>query len=77
MFEHTITVILLMLIAILYMIPTLIAYARDVPQRRIITVLNIVLGWTLIGWLIAFFWAMSGQTTAAQTQLAALSGCCQ
>ena len=64
MFDHTITVIMLMLIAILYMLPTLIAHARDIPQRQTITILNIVLGWTLIGWLVAFFWAMSAQTAA-------------
>ena len=64
MFDHTITVIMLMLIAILYMLPTLIAHARDIPQRQTITILNIVLGWTLIGWLVAFFWAMSAETAA-------------
>ena len=64
MFEHTITVIELMLIAILYMLPTLIAYARDIPARQTITVINIILGWTLIVWVIVFVWAMSAETTA-------------
>jgi len=63
MFDNTIKVIELMLIAILYMLPTLIAYARDVPQRQTITVLNIILGWTLIFWVIAFVWAMSAATS--------------
>jgi hypothetical protein len=63
MFEHTITVIELMLIAILYMLPTLIAYARDIPARQTITVINIILGWTLIVWVIVFIWAMSAQTS--------------
>ena len=62
MFEHTITVIELMLIAIIYMLPTLIAYARDIPARHTVTVCNIILGWTLIGWVILFVWAMSAQT---------------
>lgn len=64
MFEHTITVIELMLIAILYMLPTVIAFGRDIPQRQTITVVNIVLGWTLIGWIVAFIWAMSAETAA-------------
>ncbi len=64
MFENTVTVIELMLIAILYMLPTLIAYARDIPQRGTITVVNIIFGWTLIGWIIAFLWAMIAETTA-------------
>ncbi len=62
MFEHTITVVELMLIAIIYMLPTLIAYARDIPPRQTVTVLNIILGWTLIVWLILFLWAMSAET---------------
>ena len=63
MFEHTVTVIELILIAILYMLPTLVAYARDLPARQTITVINIILGWTLIVWVIAFIWAMSAQTS--------------
>ncbi len=63
MFEHTVTVIELMLIAILYMLPTLVAYARDIPRRQVITVVNIILGWTLVVWVIAFIWAMSAQTS--------------
>jgi uncharacterized membrane protein (DUF485 family) len=62
MLDNTITVIELMLIAIIYMLPTLIAYARDIPQRRMITVLNIIFGWTLIGWVATFIWAMSAET---------------
>jgi len=63
MFEHTVTVIELMLIAIIYMLPTLLAFARDIPARHTITVLNIILGWTLIAWVILFVWAMSAQTS--------------
>ena len=60
--DNTITVVMLMLIAIIYMLPTLVAYARDIPQRRMITVLNIIFGWTLIGWVVTFIWALSAET---------------
>ena len=66
MFEHTITVVELMLIAIIYMLPALISYARDIPARQTVTVLNIVLGWTLIVWVILFLWAMSAETAPEQ-----------
>jgi hypothetical protein len=59
--EHTIFVILLMLCIIIYLLPTLIAFARDVRSRHAVTVVNIVLGWTLIGWFICFLWAMLGE----------------
>ena len=60
MLDNTTTVVLLILIVAIYMLPTLIANARDHPRRRQITVVNILFGWTLIGWLIAFFWAAMG-----------------
>ena len=63
MFDNTVTVIELILVAIIYMLPTLIAYARDIPARQLITVINIILGWTLIVWVICFIWALSAQPT--------------
>lgn len=62
MYDNTIFVITLMVIVIIYMLPTLIAYARDIPQRQTIGVLNIVFGWTLIGWVIMFLWALMAET---------------
>ena len=64
MYDNTIFVILLLLIVAIYMLPTLVAYARDIPQRHIITVLNIILGWTLIGWVVCFLWALLAETQA-------------
>ncbi len=61
--DHTIFVIELIVVVILYMLPTLIAYARDIPQRKTVTVVNIVFGWTLVGWVIAFIWALMAQTS--------------
>src|ERR1700732_3251026 len=39
-----------------YMIPTLLAKGK--PHRDAIFVLNLLLGWTLIGWVGALVWAM-------------------
>jgi hypothetical protein len=61
--EHTVFVILLLLCLIIYMLPTLIAYARDIPSRHTVTVINIIFGWTLIGWFICFLWASLAETS--------------
>lgn len=45
-----------------YCTPTLIALVRGVPNRGIIAVINMYLGWTLIGWV----WAL---ITAVRTPL--------
>ena len=56
--DSTTTVILLGLIAILYLLPTLIAFGREHPSRQNVAILNIILGWTLIGWIAVFLWAL-------------------
>jgi len=63
MYDNTVFVIILLLCLIIYMLPTLIAYARDIPSRQTVTVVNIILGWTLIGWLICFLWATLAETS--------------
>jgi hypothetical protein len=62
MFGNTFTVIMLMLIALIYMLPTILAFGREHPRRHDLAVLNILLGWTLIGWIIIFLWALLAHT---------------
>ncbi|MCK4463198.1 MAG: superinfection immunity protein [Candidatus Omnitrophica bacterium] len=40
-----------------YFLPTLIAINRNNVNKLAIGVLNLLLGWTLIGWVIAIVWA--------------------
>lgn len=49
--------ILILLFAILYFLPWIIAGQRDHPNNAAIGLLNLFLGWTLIGWVIALVWA--------------------
>jgi Superinfection immunity protein len=57
MFDNTTAIIMLIFAALIYMLPTLIAFGREHPRRQDIAVINILLGWTLIGWLAIFLWA--------------------
>lgn len=52
---------LLILVAglMVYFVPWYIAALRDHHRRFMIGLLNLLLGWSLIGWLIAFLWAVS------------------
>jgi hypothetical protein len=65
--ENTIFVLLLAAVLILYMLPTLIAFARDLRRRRAVTIFNIILGWTLIGWIFVFLWAALGEPQPEET----------
>ncbi len=48
--------IMLLSLAI-YFIPTFVASKRKHPQKTPILLLNIFLGWTFIGWVVALIWA--------------------
>ena len=43
---------------LLYILPSLIARKRDHKQETAIILLNLLLGWTLIGWIAALIWAV-------------------
>lgn len=43
---------------ILYFLPAIVAFARSKRDAGAILVLNFFLGWTAIGWIIAFVWAL-------------------
>lgn len=45
-----------------YLLPTLIGYARHVPNLGSIAVVNILLGWTLAGWVVALAMATRSVT---------------
>jgi hypothetical protein len=45
------------LLVILYMVPAIVAAARKKSNAGAICVLNLVLGWTVIGWCVALVWA--------------------
>lgn len=51
----------------LYFFPSLVAYHRRKVDATGVVVLNLFLGWTLIGWVVALAWAASGATRPITT----------
>jgi hypothetical protein len=49
----------LLLIAVVYFIPTVVALARHRPNTISIFFLNLSVGWSIVGWIIALFWAIA------------------
>jgi hypothetical protein len=45
------------IILALYFIPTIVANLRRHPNQNAIFILNLLLGWTLIGWVAALVWS--------------------
>jgi hypothetical protein len=48
--------VLLFVLLALYFLPALSAYSRHHRNREAILVLNLLTGWTVIGWVIAAVW---------------------
>jgi hypothetical protein len=46
---------------VLYFLPTMIAWYRDSPVAGSVTVVNLFLGWTFIGWVVALAMAVGGR----------------
>jgi hypothetical protein len=44
-----------------YALPAMVAFIRQHPATPRITALNLCLGWTVIGWVAAFFWATTSR----------------
>lgn len=49
--------VLICLVIALYFLPAIIALANKNPQVQAIYILNLLFGWTVIGWGIALVWA--------------------
>lgn len=48
----------------LYLLPSLVAAGRKHKNEGAIVALNLLLGWTLLGWIAALVWALTDNTRA-------------
>lgn len=46
------------LIAVLYFLPTLIAFIRHHKNSLAVFLLNLLLGWTGLGWIVSLVWSV-------------------
>jgi len=44
---------------VLYFLPTLVAYKREHHNTKAIGILNLFLGWIVLGWIGALVWSMT------------------
>lgn len=59
----------------LYFLPAIVAWSRGHENRYVIAVVNLLVGWTVIGWLVVMYWAFVGpvgRTTPVPVVLVAL-----
>jgi|GEM_PF-1076171 len=46
------------LVAVAYLIPSTIVALRDTSHQKLIFLLNLFTGWTVIGWIVALVWSI-------------------
>lgn len=51
-----------LLFGLIYFVPAIVAYSKKKSNAGSILVLNLFLGWTFIGWVIALVWATANDT---------------
>lgn len=51
--EDAAPLLLILVVGAAYLLPTIVAFIRDVPDKGTVTVLNIFLGWTFLGWVVS------------------------
>ncbi len=53
--------VIIILAVSLYLAPTIVALVRHIPNKWSVVVINVLLGWTFIGWVVAL--AMAARDT--------------
>ena len=53
------TFLALIVVIFIYLLPTIIAYNKHKKNAGAICALNILLGWTFIGWVAALVWSLT------------------
>jgi len=50
--------LLVVLIFVFYFLPSLIAFLRQHKNKLAIFLLNLLLGWTVLGWVVSLVWSV-------------------
>lgn len=50
-----------------YFIPTIVAAARRHSNLMMIGLINLLAGWTIVGWFVAFLWSLRDPNTRTST----------
>ena len=61
-----VAVILLVIVLPLYFLPTIVAAVRKTENIGWVVLINVLLGWTLIGWAVALAMAVSSPSPAGR-----------
>lgn len=59
--NDSVLIILIVVSGAIYMSPGVVAVSRNTKKSNAILVLNLLLGWTFLGWVLALVWAVADE----------------
>jgi len=59
--EHAVILMILVIAIAIHFLPIILAYGRNAANFWGIVVINVFLGWTFLGWVIALTWAVTAK----------------
>jgi hypothetical protein len=66
-FMHWDMALYLLLGLSIYLVPTIIAFQKKHPSKRSILFTNILIGWSVIGWILALIWCFSSDNKSRRS----------
>lgn len=57
-----------------YLVPSIIAAFRDCKRDLAILALNLLLGWTVLGWIAALIWALADNSRKSASEATSAKG---
>jgi Superinfection immunity protein len=63
--DFMLTVVVAAVLITVYFLPTIIAKKRDILHFGMLFTINLLLGWTAVGWFLCMLWGIFGQTVEA------------
>jgi hypothetical protein len=51
-----------------YLIPSLVAYRKEIDAKAAAILANVLLGWTFIGWAVCLVWAIAAKTPGQKSR---------
>lgn len=72
--EPVVAITYLVLMAAIYLLPTIIAFSRGHASRWGIFATNLLLGWSGILWLVALIWSLSNKGQATIVNVTQVNG---
>lgn len=56
--------VIALVVGFIYFLPSLMGSSRRVTNREALFFVNLLIGWTILGWCVCLLWAVCGKTEA-------------